>query len=134
MFSFCCVTHRLHAMYTAISGHDVISFFETPLNLTISSRGFKQMISSELDGYIRNFHNFPLLALRFTHAFNRLSLRNLTWLWVLRHLKHCPINMLKTRFVYWNIMLSWKFLRPITLVRAPMFLVFSYAQKIHKSD
>ena len=53
---FCCVTHRSHAIYTAVSRYGVISFFETPLNLTISfdyifSRGFKQRISSELDGY-----------------------------------------------------------------------------------
>ena len=53
---FCCVTHRSHAIYTAVSRYVVISFFETPLNLTISFvyiflRDFKQRISSELDGY-----------------------------------------------------------------------------------
>ena len=47
-----------HAIYTAVSvwpiyRYNVISFFDTPLNLTISfvnifSRGFKQRISSEL--------------------------------------------------------------------------------------
>ena len=68
---FCCVTHRSHAIYTAVSRY-VISFFETPLNFTISfvyifSRGFKLRISSELDGF-----------------------------------SHCPINMLKTCFVYGN--------------------------------
>ena len=51
---FCCVTHRSHAIYTAVSRDGVISFFETPLNFTISfvyifSRCFKQKISSELD-------------------------------------------------------------------------------------
>ena len=45
-----------------VSRYGVISFFETPLNLTISfvyifSRGFKQRISSELDGY------FPIVQL-----------------------------------------------------------------------
>ena len=60
----------------------IISFFETPLNRTIS-----------LFIYFRAV----LLGTR-------------------RLFSHCPINMLK--------MLSWKFLRPITLVLAPMFLVF----------
>ena len=54
--SFFCLTHRSHAIYAAVSRYGVISSFETPLNLTISfvtifSRGFKQRISSELDGY-----------------------------------------------------------------------------------
>ena len=30
-----------------------------------------------------------------------------------------------------TIMLSWKFLRPITLVRAPMFLVYSIVGNLH---
>ena len=68
---FYCVTHRSHAIYTEVSRYGIISFFETPLNLTISfvnifSRGFKQRISSELDGHFRIF----------------------------------PINMPKSRFVY----------------------------------
>ena len=50
---FCCVSHRSHAIY---SSYCVISFFETPLNLTISfvyifSRSLKERISSELNGY-----------------------------------------------------------------------------------
>ena len=33
---FCCVTHRSHDIFTAVSIYSVISFFETPLNLTVS--------------------------------------------------------------------------------------------------
>ena len=55
---FCCVTHSSHAIYTAVFRYGVISFFETPLNLTISfvyifSRGFKRRISSKLDDIVQ---------------------------------------------------------------------------------
>ena len=86
-FNICCSFMLCNTHVTAVSvwsiyRYNVISFFDTPLNLTISfvyifSRGFKQRISSEL---------------------------------------------IDIPFV---LMLSWKFFRPITLVRAPMFLVYN---------
>ena len=65
---FYCVTHRSHAIYTEVSRYGIISFFETPLNLTIS--------------FVYIFKGSP---------------RNSTVIF-----SHCPINMLKTRFVYGN--------------------------------
>ena len=67
---FCCVTHRSHAIYTAVSRYGITSFFETPLNLTISfvfifSRGFKQRISSELEGCSCPIH---MLKTRFVYT------------------------------------------------------------------
>ena len=101
IFNICCSfmlcnTHGTCYLDTAVSvwsiyRYNVISFFDTLLNLTISfvyifSRGFKHVL--RVNGYC-SWSQF-------------------------RHLKMFMETM----------MLSWKFLRPITLVRAPMFLVF----------
>ena len=52
---FLCVIHRSHAIYTAVSGTFRYSSNFLPFLLFIKfSRGFKQRISSELDGYFRN--------------------------------------------------------------------------------
>ena len=81
---FCCVhvTNRSYAIYTSVSRCGITSFFETLLNLTISfvymfSRGFKQRITSELDGYFRNSVFFVLTALKVVHWRNLISLHDM---------------------------------------------------------
>ena len=77
-FNICCSfllcnTQVTYAIYTAVSRYGVILFFKTPLNLTIS----------------------------FVYIYFRAVL-NKDLLGTLRLFSHCPIYMLKTRFVYGN--------------------------------
>ena len=58
---FCCATHRSQAIYTAVSGwsiyrYGVISFFQTPLDLTIYFRAISsELINMHMD-YVVNGH------------------------------------------------------------------------------
>lgn len=90
----CSVTRKSHVIYSAVSEwpinrNGVISFFETPQNLSISfadpfSRGFKRISST------RTLFTYKLTTVYFS------------CIWVLRHCHIVHLICFKIRFVYGN--------------------------------